>query len=91
MTDDQWSSTRVASDQASAQRLSEDDLIEQLNQGYVCPAEAGPNWRAAHEAGVDMALLEEMLRMTPAERLRRHQRALELVLRLQGAAVKKNA
>lgn len=57
--------------------------VAQLNRGYVCPADAGPAWRAAHEAGVDMGLVEDALRMTPEERLREHQRALNLVLDLR--------
>ena len=62
--------------------LADRELVEQLNRGYVCPADAGPAWRAAHEAGVDMSLLEDALQMTPAKRLREHQRALDLVLAL---------
>jgi hypothetical protein len=60
--------------------LADEKTIEQFNRGYVCPLDAGPAWRAAHESGVDMALIEDALRMTPGERLREHQRALNLVL-----------
>ena len=56
------------------------NVVEQLNCGYVCPSDAGPAWRAAHEAGVDMGLLEDALRMPPAKRLQEHQRALNLML-----------
>jgi hypothetical protein len=63
--------------------MSDDALIAQLNRGYVCPADAGPAWRAAHEAGVDMSLIDDALQMTPAERLRDHQGALNLVLVLE--------
>ena len=59
---------------------AEEDLMELLNRGYVCPAEAGPAWRAAYVAGVDMGLIEDAMRMSPGERLREHQRALNLVL-----------
>ena len=38
---------------------AEEDLMELLNRGYVCPAEAGPAWRAAYVAGVDMGLIED--------------------------------
>ena len=55
-------------------------LVEHLNRGYVCPEGGGPAWRAAQEAGVDMALIEDALRMPPAQRLRAHQRALNLVM-----------
>jgi hypothetical protein len=43
--------------------------MEELDMGYVYPPDAEPAWRAAYEAGVDMALLEENLSKTPAERL----------------------
>jgi hypothetical protein len=60
--------------------LAHQEMIEQLNRGYICPPDTGPAWRAAYEAGVDMGLLDDTLRMTPSERLREHQRALNLVL-----------
>jgi hypothetical protein len=44
---------------------------------YVCPPDAGPAWRAAYKAGLDMAALEENLRLTPEERLEKHQRILD--------------
>ena len=59
------------------------ELIEQLNGGYVCPEDAGPAWRAAHEAGVDMGLIQDALEMTPEKRLQAHQRALNLILSLK--------
>jgi len=62
-------------------------LIEELNRGYVCPEDAGPAWRAAYEAGVDMALLEEKIAMTPAERLAVHQKALNQVLALRDSVI----
>ncbi len=58
----------------------EQSLAALLNQGYVCPADAGPLWRAAHEAGVDMGLIEDSLRLEPIERLRQHQRSLNQIL-----------
>lgn len=67
--------------------MTEKALIEQLNRGYVCPPDAGPAWRAAHAAGVDMSLIDDALQMTPAERLRDHQRALNLVLSLQATRI----
>jgi len=54
-------------------------LIEELNRGYVCPPDAGPAWRAAHESGLDMSLIEENLRLTPWERLLANDRALTSV------------
>jgi len=44
---------------------------------YVCPPDAGPAWRAAYEAGIDMAELEENLRLTPEQRIEKHQRMLD--------------
>ena len=58
-------------------------LIDQLNRGYVCPPEAGPEWRAACEYGFDMSLVENALSMTPEQRLEQHQRALNMVLELK--------
>ena len=43
---------------------------------YVCPPDAGPAWRAAYEAGCDMAELEENLRLSPWERLEKHDKLL---------------
>lgn len=53
-----------------------------LDQGYVCPAEAGPAWRAASEYGFDMSLVEEALAKPPEQRLADHQRMLDIVLEL---------
>jgi len=61
--------------------MHHDALIAQLNQGYVCPPNAGPAWRAASEYGLDMSLLDDSLRMSEEERLADHQRALNRVLR----------
>lgn len=60
-------------------------LIDELNRGYVCPANAGPAWRAACEYGFDMSLVEEALRLTPEQRLEEHQRALDLILEIESA------
>jgi hypothetical protein len=65
--------------------MLDDALIEELNRGYVCPPDAGPAWRAACEYGFDMSLVEESLKLTPEERLERHQRALDTVLQLMEA------
>ena len=43
---------------------------------YVCPPDAGPAWRAAYEAGCDMEELEANLRLTPEERLIKHDKRL---------------
>ena len=62
-----------------------DDLIQQLNRGYVCPLDAGPEWRAACEYGLDMSLVEDALRLTAEQRLEQHQHALDLVLEIEAA------
>ena len=62
--------------------MLDEALIDQLNRGYVCPADAGPAWRAACEYGFDMSLVEDALGKTPEERLEEHQRALDMVLAL---------
>jgi hypothetical protein len=42
------------------------------NGNYFCPPDAGPAWRAAYEAGCDMEHLEANLKLTPEERLLKH-------------------
>ena len=42
------------------------------SKDYVCPPDAGPAWRAAYEAGCDMEQMEVNLKLTPEERLRKH-------------------
>jgi hypothetical protein len=54
-----------------------------MNGKYVMPPDAGPAWRAAYEAGVDMSLIEENLARSPWERLLANDRALGLVRALQ--------
>ena len=66
--------------------MLDESLIERLNRGYVCPQDAGPAWRAACDYGFDMSLVEEALSKSPEERLEAHQRALDLILELKGAA-----
>jgi|1185.fasta_scaffold1705402_2 hypothetical protein len=48
------------------------ETIAQLNGEYKIPADAGPAWREAARMGMDMALLEENLKLTPWERLLRN-------------------
>lgn len=59
---------------------AEQDVLELINQGYICALEEGPAWRAACDSGVDMSLIEDALRMSPDARLREHQRALNQIL-----------
>ena len=44
---------------------------------YICPPDAGPEWRAAYDGGLDMEALEENLRLTPEQRIEKHQRMLD--------------
>jgi hypothetical protein len=43
---------------------------------YVCPPDAGPSWREAYEAGCDMAGIEDNLKLTPWERMVKHDQIL---------------
>jgi hypothetical protein len=47
---------------------------------YNCPPDAGPAWREASEAGLDMFELEENLRLSPWERLIKHDKKLNELL-----------
>jgi hypothetical protein len=62
--------------------MIDDETLAQMNGKYVCPPDAGPAWRAAYEYGIDMAMIEDALQMTPEARLEAHQRALNLILEL---------
>ena len=60
----------------------------QINGEYAMPPDAGPAWRAAHAAGIDMSLIEDSLRLTPEERLAEHQQVLDFLeeVRLAGGS-----
>ena len=49
------------------------------------PQEPRSAWEAAEAEGMDMSLVEDNLRKTPIERLRAHDRALTLALKLRKA------
>jgi hypothetical protein len=59
--------------------------LAQMNGEYVMPADAGPAWRAAHAAGIDMSLIEHALTLTPEQRLAEHQQVLDFLLEVQEA------
>ncbi len=59
--------------------------LAQMNGQYVLPPDAGPAWRAAHEAGLDMSLIEGALKLTPEERLAEHQQVIDFLLEVQEA------
>ena len=68
--------------------MLDETLIAQLNAGYVCPPDAGPAWRAACEDGIDMALIEDALRLSPWARLLENDGALQLVRELEQARIR---
>ncbi len=47
------------------------------------PQEAGPAWRAAHEYGFDMSLVEDFLKLTPEQRLAEHHQVINFLLEVQ--------
>ena len=59
--------------------------LAQMNGEYVIPADAGPAWRAAYAAGIDMSLIEHSLRLTPEQRLAEHQQVIDFLLEVQKA------
>ena len=59
--------------------------LAQMNGDYVMPPDAGPAWRAAREAGIDMSLIEEALKLTPEQRLAEHQQVINFLLEVQEA------
>jgi hypothetical protein len=56
-----------------------------MNGEYAVPPTAGPAWRAAHEAGLDMSLIEGALKLTPEQRLAEHQQVIDFLLGVQAA------
>lgn len=61
------------------------ETLAQINGQYVCPAEAGPAWRAAWAAGLDMSLIEASLKLTPEQRLAEHQQVVNSLVSVQAA------
>jgi hypothetical protein len=59
--------------------------LAQMNGAYSLPPEAGPAWRAAFEAGIDMSLIEGALKLTPEARLAEHQQVIDFLLEVQSA------
>ncbi len=58
-----------------------------MNGKYNLPPDAGPAWRAAHEAGLDMSLIEDTLKLTPEQRLAEHQQVLDFLLEVQAVGL----
>jgi hypothetical protein len=57
--------------------------LAQMNGKYVMPPDAGPAWREAGAAGLDMSLIEHSLEQSPAVRLAQHQQVLDFLLEVQ--------
>jgi hypothetical protein len=66
-------------------RMIDATTLAQMNGAYAMPADAGSAWRAAHDAGVDMSLIEYSLSLTPEQRLTEHQQVLDFLLEVQAA------
>jgi hypothetical protein len=60
--------------------MIDEATLAQMNGEYVMPPDAGPAWREAQAAGLDMSLIEHSLEQSPAQRLAKHQQALDFVL-----------
>ncbi len=65
--------------------MIDEATLAQMNGEYVMPPDAGPAWRAAHAAGIDMSLIEDSLKLTPEQRLAEHQQVLDFLLEIQQA------
>jgi hypothetical protein len=65
--------------------MLDEETLAQINGKYVCPRDAGPEWRAAMKAGIDMSLIETELELTPEQRLNQHQRTLDFMLEIKDA------
>jgi hypothetical protein len=67
--------------------MFDEETLAQMNGKYVCPSDAGPAWRAAMAAGVDMSLIQQALTLTPEQRLAEHQQVIDFLLTIQGAGL----
>ena len=65
--------------------MIDEATLAQLNGRYTLPPQTGPAWRAAHDAGLDMSLVESALQLTPEERLAEHQQVIDFLLEVQAA------
>jgi len=65
--------------------MIDEKILAQMNGEYVMPPDAGPAWRAAYEAGIDVSLIEVNLQKTPWERLLANDAALALIRVLENA------
>jgi hypothetical protein len=65
--------------------MIDEETLAQMNGKYVCPPDAGPSWRAAMDAGIDMSLIEHALTLTPEQRLAEHQQVIDFLLEIREA------
>ena len=65
--------------------MIDEETLAQMNGKYVMPPDAGPAWRAAHAAGIDMSLIEYSLKLSPEQRLAEHQQVIEFLIEVQEA------
>lgn len=63
--------------------LPDETTLAQMNGAYSMSPDAGPAWREACEAGCDMEELEANLRLTPWERLLKHDKKLNELLEFE--------
>lgn len=59
--------------------------LAQRNRECLMPSNAGSDSRPAHEAGVDMSLIEDSLSLTPEERLAERQQVLHFRVKARAA------
>jgi hypothetical protein len=71
--------------------MLDEATLARINGTYVCPPDAGPEWRAAYAAGIDMSLIEHALELTPEQRLAEHQQVRDFFLTIQGAGLANGA
>ena len=61
--------------------------LAEMNGKYSLPPDAGPAWCAAHQAGLDMSLIEDTVKLTPEQRLAEHQQVIDFLLEVHAAGV----
>lgn len=67
--------------------MIDEATLARMNGEYVMPPDAGPAWREAHTAGIDMSLIEHALTLTPEQRLAEHQQVIDFLLSIQEAGL----
>jgi hypothetical protein len=69
-------------------QLIDPETLAQMNGKYVCRDDAGPAWREAVAAGLDMSLIDHALSLTPEQRLEEHQQVINFLLEVREAGRK---